>query len=399
LLEQCARQVLKHADTVDNWANNRIHGSLIGASFETPGADFFNRRLVKMLTAAGYQDVLASMPEAQRNTFSPGLGSGPGISDFLFAHPGACSGNPRILAAPNFSKYPLLCDLDLNPALFASAAKPKPPSTTPPPVVASPVPQPTAVRAEPIATPGEPAKPAVQAANLPPAAQTPAVKPGPPPAKPPSRTTRGYAWISGAIGCLFAAIVFGAVLARRVMIKRFSRGMKLMRTEGSPYVVVVPRSVSGATDQPLSELVDSRGQVEWPGAHQTRSQAQREYGLSQPDTATDLLRAGLLGQFSQWLKDRFVRKILSDRADLMQTQEAAALKALAVHERLSRVEDQIQQQNDSYQARIAELSAELLTAREENRELISERIRQIRTEMEAARMKALANARNAEEIG
>jgi len=66
--------------------------------------------------------------------------------------------------------------------------------------------------------------------------------------------------------------------------------------------------------------------------------------------------------------------------------------ASTLDNRLSRIEAQIQQQNQAYIRRIEELNRELDAAREENRELIRERIAQVKAEMEAARAKVLAEA-------
>ena len=72
-----------------------------------------------------------------------------------------------------------------------------------------------------------------------------------------------------------------------------------------------------------------------------------------------------------------------DRAQLLRAQEAATLKALAVDERLSRIEQQIQRQNP----RIRNASNSYpgtIVAKEGNRELIRARITQVKAEMEAA---------------
>jgi archaellum component FlaC len=69
----------------------------------------------------------------------------------------------------------------------------------------------------------------------------------------------------------------------------------------------------------------------------------------------------------------------------METHEAAALKVLAVDERLARIETQIQNQTQAYESRIEELTRELNNAKEENREMIQGRINQLKAEMEAAR--------------
>ena len=87
-----------------------------------------------------------------------------------------------------------------------------------------------------------------------------------------------------------------------------------------------------------------------------------------------------------------MRKLIVDRAQLLETQQAAAHKVMAVEERLSRIEQQIQRQNDTYQARIEALTRELLTAKEETRELIHARITQVKAEMEATRARLIAQA-------
>jgi hypothetical protein len=66
--------------------------------------------------------------------------------------------------------------------------------------------------------------------------------------------------------------------------------------------------------------------------------------------------------------------------------------AKTLDNRLSRIEAQIQQQNQAYVRRIEELNRELAVARDENRELIRERIAQVKAEMEAARARILAEA-------
>ncbi len=98
----------------------------------------------------------------------------------------------------------------------------------------------------------------------------------------------------------------------------------------------------------------------------------------------------LVLHFSRWLKQKLVQKLLVDRAELMKTQQAATLKMMQVDERLARIELQIRQQNRAYEQRIEELSHELLAAKEENRELIRAKINQVKAEMEAARVRILA---------
>ena len=105
------------------------------------------------------------------------------------------------------------------------------------------------------------------------------------------------------------------------------------------------------------------------------------------------MRDGLLTHLSQWLKEKFVRRLIDDRAQLLEMQQAAALKTLAMDERLAKVERQIQQQNFAYEQRIIDLTRELNAAREGNRELIQAQITQVKAEMEAARARFMSEAK------
>jgi len=134
--------------------------------------------------------------------------------------------------------------------------------------------------------------------------------------------------------------------------------------------------------------------MESAGTTQTQTEALRQQALAaeqRAERALAVIRAGLIPQLSLWLKQTIVRKLIRDRAQLLQTQQVATLKAMAVEQRLTRIEQQIQQQNRVYEQRIAELTRELLVAREENRELIRARIAQVKAEMEAARARLMAN--------
>jgi hypothetical protein len=130
--------------------------------------------------------------------------------------------------------------------------------------------------------------------------------------------------------------------------------------------------------------------IETSGSSHTQSQAwqrRAEEAERRAQRATVVLRAGLIPHLSRWLKEKLVRKLVSDRAQLMEVQRAAALKMLAVDERLSKIESQIQQRNQDYEQRIDELMKELVVAKEENRELIQAKITLVKAEMERERMK------------
>jgi hypothetical protein len=82
----------------------------------------------------------------------------------------------------------------------------------------------------------------------------------------------------------------------------------------------------------------------------------------------------------------------ADRAQLSETQLAAACKAMAVEERLSRIEQQVQRQNQAYQEHVEALPRELNATREQNRELIRARIAKVKVEMETACFRLMSQA-------
>jgi endonuclease/exonuclease/phosphatase family metal-dependent hydrolase len=131
-------------------------------------------------------------------------------------------------------------------------------------------------------------------------------------------------------------------------------------------------------------------QIEMEGSTQTQSQTWRSRPAARlPGT----VRAGVIANLSRWLKQKVVQRLLSDRARLLATQETAVLKVLAVDERLTKIEHHIQQRNQEYEQRIDDLLKALLTAKEENRELIRAKIALVKAEMAKARLKAGSHAR------
>jgi uncharacterized coiled-coil protein SlyX len=74
---------------------------------------------------------------------------------------------------------------------------------------------------------------------------------------------------------------------------------------------------------------------------------------------------------------------------LLADQEVAARKVSTVDERLARLETKIQQQTSAYEKEIELLNQKLLTAREENLELIRSQIKFLKSEMEATRTRVL----------
>jgi hypothetical protein len=154
-------------------------------------------------------------------------------------------------------------------------------------------------------------------------------------------------------------------------------------------VVFMARTVTDSAEEPKPLTPASVMHVEGPGLTHTQSGAP----LPADERSVAMMRTGLFALWSQWLKEKLVRKLLAERAEMLGTQQAATFKAMAVEERLARVELQIQHQYKAYERRVEELTRELLAAKDENRELIRVQIAQVKAEMDAVRARALAQSK------
>ena len=199
--------------------------------------------------------------------------------------------------------------------------------------------------------------------------------------------------LSAAFGFLLLLVVWRAMGRRKRLQSRLQSAGSLRlgnnTLAGSSGTFVISSSVSGSsederqggTGQPLI-LIDSSAKTE-----------------TQPPTVRSLQKEAMADpslreQLSTWLKQKLVRRLISDRADLLHGQQQATLKVMAVDERLSRIEAQLHQQNRVYEQRIEELNRELLATKQENRALIHAKIVQVKAEMEAAKARIMAQTRD-----
>ncbi len=312
--------------------------------------------------------------------------------------------NPETLPGVVLDHSPATCDLagsaqeitvrSLVPAdaprnLVAQAqAKPVLPSPTN--VPAKPTPSGPAQTRE--AGPVAVAEPGVQASGS--KAPSPAPNPAASKLQPQLR-----AWVVALTGLAGGALMMG-ILARKM--RRHSRSSPALLTVGVPtsFAVVAAQGEAtiSATDSPAVSGPNPGVQFDAPGT-QTLSEAWPQGTLpveQRLKRGTALDHPGLILHLSQWLKQKLVQKLVTDRADLLQTQATATSKLATVDERLARIEQQIQQQTQAYQNRIDELTRELLAAKEQNRELIRARIKQVKAEMDAARARLIARTREEE---
>lgn len=158
---------------------------------------------------------------------------------------------------------------------------------------------------------------------------------------------------------------------------------------GNSGTFVISPSISGSAQderlglpaQPLV-LIDSSAKTE--------TQSPAFTSLQRPKDALE--DRSLREQLTLWLKQKLVQRLISDRAELLHSQQQATLKVMAVDERLSRIEAHLQQQNRTYELRIEELNRELLATKQENRALIHAKIAQVKAEMQAAKARIMAQS-------
>jgi hypothetical protein len=129
----------------------------------------------------------------------------------------------------------------------------------------------------------------------------------------------------------------------------------------------------------LADAMDAGVTIEPPGAGSEAGGAAewKQRALSaekRASQASAVVRAGLLPHLAQWLKHKFVSKLMADRSHLLSTQEKAALELAQLEERLARLQAPLEQRLRAYEERIAELERELAAKGEENRELIRAKI-------------------------
>jgi hypothetical protein len=200
----------------------------------------------------------------------------------------------------------------------------------------------------------------------------------------------GILWLAltplaiGCLGILLWVLARKENNTRREAHPNFSLG----HVANSESVLITSPSITGSTSEESVAPAVSQPMIQQLQVWQQRALA-AEHKAQQ---ANDAIRAGIMSYMREWLKQKLFRSLIADRAQLLESQHLATVKALAVDERLGRLEIQIQQQNQVYEERIERLTQELVVTKEESRALIRAQIIQIKSEMEAARVRLLAEA-------
>ena len=344
-VQQSAREVavmelLQQTASVQKWAANAVQSVVIAGDF-IPG-----EKTAGLLDEAGMANAFLNLPPEKRITIADKKQSG-AETDAIFIRDAGLAANPQIVSTTASPHYPVTCDLDFD--------------------------GPTPVAAE---LPAQDISTAAQKLNP-------------------------WAMAGLALGGVLLMAILWRLARRRpepVPAALLSAGAR----SGSGLIsgterIKITQSSGTASGGSLNGPPESAPvvHIEVPAYTQTEQSWQRraEEAERRADQARTALREGLIPHLSRWLKNRLTQRLVSDRAHLMQAQQAAAYKALSVDERLTKVEWEVRERMRAYEERIEELMKELAVAKEENRELIRAKIAEVRAEMERERLKARQNGK------
>ncbi len=126
--------------------------------------------------------------------------------------------------------------------------------------------------------------------------------------------------------------------------------------------------------------------VENLAAH-TSAWSRRELTGNEAERAQAALRAGVLPHLAEWLKKKFVRRLVSERSQMLDAQQSATAELAELERRLDELHAPLQERLHAYEKRIVELEQMLAAKGEENRELLRAKIQMTRQQLEAARAK------------
>jgi endonuclease/exonuclease/phosphatase family metal-dependent hydrolase len=362
--EEAARQLVQQIDALHDPANG-IQSVVVGGDFNTSADDpkLARELTLTRLERAGLANAFVGMALEKRITL-PGNGARPdATADYIFTRDAGKVANVRVVPVALAGHYPVTTDLDLGGVTAAAVGSATPADSTPS-----------------LAAFWQSVVRDIGIGNV--------------------------RWLGGLLAGSFVLVALGAwMLARRpgpataVGLPMSPRGApagpRAASLPNTGEIVIVARSTQTGSSAAMRPTAEATPVVHMgtPGYPDARSwQRRAEDAERRAEQAATVLRKGLLPQLSRWLKGRAVQKLVTDRAQLIEAQRTAAMKMQAVDERLTKVEQHIQQRTREYEARIEDLQEELTAAKEENRELIRAKIAQVRAEMERERARMLQHA-------
>lgn len=376
-LTPAIEQVLSQVRAINNWITNRVQACVIGGTFgRTTGQVMaLEGAPLQMLESAGFGDAFQGVPAAGRATQRAKAGQTGPVADYLFIQPPSCASDPVVQPVAAARHYPVACEVRLD--LLKVVALPMAHVESAPPRKAPPA-----------------QRQASSARALSQSDESVPVLP------PPGVRVPSLLWLAVAVaGLAILAVVFRLAFRRKRLPAPAEPALLPAGSEApSGYTVVLTSQSASESALPGREPARApRPLIHMEARETTHTQTELwrqrvQAAERRAERADAVIRAGLVPHLRRWLKQKLVRRLISDRTQMLETQEAAACKAQAVEQRLARIEQQIQQQERVYQERLAELTRELLAAKEENCELIRARIDQVKAEMATARARLVAQS-------
>jgi pSer/pThr/pTyr-binding forkhead associated (FHA) protein len=137
----------------------------------------------------------------------------------------------------------------------------------------------------------------------------------------------------------------------------------------------------------VNEIASRRALARIPAANGTAAMWQRRAikAEQKAERAQTALRSGLASQAAQVFKDKMVTTLLTQRDQLLQAQQCAAVEIAELERRLDEMHLPLQSRLAAYEQRIAELEKALASKTEENQELLQVRIELLRRQLETRR--------------
>ena len=152
------------------------------------------------------------------------------------------------------------------------------------------------------------------------------------------------------------ALALGIVCVALVLI------LMRLRPRPSTALVAVPANPALSGGEEQNALPAGEGSDEWRGRALVAE--------GKADRAQQAIRSGVMG----WMREKIVRTLFSQRAQLLDAQQKAEAEMCELEQRLEQLHAPLQERIMAYEQRIADLERDLAAKGEENRELIGARI-------------------------